>query len=259
MTLEQLCDLFPSSNGHVTPCPTCYGYRIRMQDGLQLMENALQRPAEPSSFFTLYLYAPSLITPVINAQIEDPASVPDGLLEQSATLLRSMFFAPYPELAERLEALMSSIPDHLLNRMYWSKADDHTYTGSNNRVVANLAKRLQTTYTPDLIVATAHGSIRPASVLAHLLDAQLYFVRFSSFRYDDKEPKMGDRDWNYLRREGEGNRILIFDEDAMSGNTLQKLSQTLEPLEAEIRTAATVRHQLSSFRPDYVGEIIYDG
>ncbi len=163
-----------------------------------------------------------------------------------------------PLCALRLSGLRRRIPEFLNDFLYTNTPDRYTWRASEPACVRALADRiLQAGPPPELIIGAAHGSIRPAILLASLLGAQLFFVRLSLFKRADAEPILSINDEAHLAR-FRGRRVLLFDEDVAKGQTLRLFRQRLAPMFVGAQTAAVLRYYLAPFTPDFVGETFYD-
>jgi len=163
-----------------------------------------------------------------------------------------------PICAVRLAGLRARIPEFLTGFLYTNTPDKYTWRASDPVWVKKVAAKVQASgFQPDLILGAAHGSIRPALLLANLLGSQLYFSRFSMFKRDDERPIESVADLAWLAR-FKKKKVLIFDEDVAKGRTLKAFAQTFQGRFAELKTAAVLRHYLAPFKPDYVGREFYD-
>jgi len=155
----------------------------------------------------------------------------------------------YPE---RAAAFKADLPEELPRFVYTGIRDKYSWRGGEPAVLAKVARKVGADYSPDILVAAAHGAIMPALLLAEYLSVPLYYIRFSMFKRKDEAPilSLSDEVWMSSWREG---KALLFDEDVAGGTTLQLFTARLRPLFAEARSACSIRHAGSSFRPDYVG------
>jgi len=108
-----------------------------------------------------------------------------------------------------------------------------------------------------LVVGAAHGSLVPGLILAETLGWKLWYIRFSMFKRNDKEPVISESDITKLAP-FRHSPTLIFDEDVAKGTTLRIFSEKLFPLFDKPRSASVIRHGLASFRPDFAGIQWYD-
>jgi len=158
----------------------------------------------------------------------------------------------------RLSGLRRRLPEFLNDFVYTNIPDKYTWRASDPERVHKLAASVREGgFAPDLVLGAAHGSIRPAILLANLLGAQLYFLRYSMFKRSDHEPIVSRSDELHLGRFG-ARRALIFDEDVAKGRTLRSFAERLASLFGEVRTGAVLRHYLAPYTPDFVGETFYD-
>lgn len=157
-----------------------------------------------------------------------------------------------------LAAFRSKLPEFLSGFLYTNTLDRYTWKASNPAAVKQLAEAVQTgTGGIDLVVGAAHGSIRPAILLANLLNSELYLVRFSMFKRNDAFPILSVSDQEFLERYRD-KKVLFFDEDIAKGYTLKSFSELLRGGFCQSWTGAVLRHYLAPFRPDFVGDVFID-
>ncbi|HUX36331.1 MAG TPA: hypothetical protein VMV44_00395 [Rectinemataceae bacterium] len=108
-----------------------------------------------------------------------------------------------------------------------------------------------------LVVGAAHGSLVPGLILAETLGWKLWYIRFSMFKRNDREPVISESDIAKLAP-FRISPVLIFDEDVAKGTTLRLFTEKLFPLFDNRRSASVLRHGLASFRPDFSGVQWYD-
>lgn len=179
------------------------------------------------------------------------------LLLEAIDVARSVY-ALRPICAVRMSGLRARIPEFLSGFLYTNTPDKYTWKASEPLAVKAVARKIQEEgWAPDLIVGAAHGSIRPALLLANLLGCELYFLRFSMFKRDDGQPIHSAADESYLSRFRD-RKVLLFDEDVAKGRTLRAFSEYFAGRARELKTAAVLRHYLAPFQPDFVGEVFYD-
>jgi hypothetical protein len=251
-------------------------------------ETALAAPATmPSAYWddciTLYLYAPALVNIALNFKVCVEQGLPlhptyyfeiseaeryrarypehmvrhtNELFQASIALARALY-ALEPDTPGRLEAFIRDLPEVISGFIYTSTKDKYTWRASNPAKIVDLADYVRKHVTPRLIVGAAHGSILSGLVLANLLEAPLYFIRFSMFKRNDTTPIIAPSDLRVLEAYREG-PVLVFDEDVAKGTTLTKFSEVLQPMFAESYTASVLRHALSPCRPDFVGRSWHD-
>jgi hypothetical protein len=89
-------------------------------------------------------------------------------------------------------------------------------------------------------------------VFANLVQAPLYFIRFSMFKRNDTAPIIAPSDLAHLLPYRAG-PALLFDEDVAKGTTLTRFGETLRPLFEASSTGSVLRHSLSPCWPDFTG------
>ena len=110
-------------------------------------------------------------------------------------------------------------------------------------------------YQPEIILGVARGGFYPATLLSHLLRAELYPIRITR-RFQDRvvyeKPQWLVRPPSIVQ----GHRILIVDEICGEGKTLRMAKQEVEDLGAkEVQTAVMYAHTPGQDVPDYIGII----
>jgi hypothetical protein len=212
-------------------------YKICVEQGLPLHPTYYFEVGERNKFQTTYSEAE-----VAHAQV---------LFLDSIATARAIF-ALEPDALALLDHYVRELPGTILDFVYASTQDKYTWRASNPKRIQALADTVLKDMKPTLVVGAAHGSIMSGLIFANLVGAPLYFVRFSMFKRNDKEPILAESDLRFLAPYRPG-PVLLFDEDVAKGTTLTKFSQVLGPLFQESRTGSVLRHALSPCRPDFTG------
>jgi hypothetical protein len=179
-------------------------------------------------------------------------------LYESAIELAVAAYALAPDFPRKARKFTAALPSSLGAFIYTSRADKYTWRGSDPAKVRSLAASVLRRGKPDIVVGLAHGSIMAGLLLACMLDCRLWFLRFSMFKRKDVRPVITPMDENLLRSFGQGEGILVFDEDSASGATLSLMAETVGTIAPKARTGSVIRHASSSFKPDHVGRIWWD-
>src|SRR3990172_13360116 len=115
--------------------------------------------------------------------------------------------------------------------------------------------RAVSSYNPEIILAIGRGGYYPGTLLAHMLQVEIYPIRLSR-RVNDivkyKKPR-----W-YVKppREVLDKRVLIVDEICGSGETIRLVKDKAEAQGAkEVRSAVLYAHTWGVSVPDYIGLI----
>ncbi len=151
----------------------------------------------------------------------------------------------------------SHLPEILREAEFTNRKDVSTWMASNPEHIKALAETIrQSIDRPDLIIGAAQGSICPGLLLSNLLGCDLYFIRFSFFKREDTQPIISEQDKNFFSHYHE--RVILFDEDMATGQTLRKFTGALSPLFRQSYSAAVLRFYLASFQPEFTGKTLYD-
>ena len=132
---------------------------------------------------------------------------------------------------------------HAARELSWSEFDTK---------VQALAARVQKSFKPDAVVGIAHGGVFVGGALASALARDFFPVRISRRSRDTvlASPRLAGA----MPAELAGRRVLIVDDIASSGDTLELASQLAKAAGAkQIATAALVSRP-GGFRPDFHSE-----
>ena len=259
------------------------GIRTLLPGILAGRDAALLDPASaPAPFWDdclrLYLLTPALVNVALNYKICVEQGLPLHPTFYFEVTEKSRFQAHYPPAMIRhanqiflasiataravfalgdnapavLEQFIAGLPEILLGFVYASVQDKYTWRASNPRWIKSLADSVLASFRPSLVVGAAHGSITSGLVFANLVDAPLYFVRFSMFKRNDQDPILAESDLTSLEAFKAG-PVLLFDEDVAKGTTLTRFQEVMKPLFLVSHTGSVLRHALSPCRPEFIG------
>ncbi len=212
-------------------------YKICVEQGLPLHPTYYFEVSETSRFQAHY---PAVVLRHANEVFQD-----------SIATARAVY-ALDRDAPARLERFAASLPEIILGFVYANAKDKYTWRASNPRWIQALADSVLASFKPSVVVGAAHGSIMSGLVFANLVDAPLYFVRFSMFKRNDQDPILAPSDLAYLDAFRAG-PALLFDEDVAKGTTLTRFEEVMKPLFDESHTGSVLRHVLSPCRPEFIG------
>ncbi len=244
-------------------------------------------PSAPAAFWEdcldLYLLAPALVNVALNYKVcveqglplhptyyfevseknRFQASYPPEITAGAqaffleAITMARVIFSLQPDAVERLEAFQEHLPAGVADFIYTSTQDKYTWRASEPRKVLDLVASIQKKVQPSLILGAAHGSIMSGLLAANLLEAPLYFIRFSMFKRHDTAPIIAPSDLHFLAAYRQG-PVILFDEDVAKGTTLTQFTDFLRPFFQESYSAGVLRHAYASHRPDFTGQVWYE-
>ena len=133
-----------------------------------------------------------------------------------------------------------------------------------NKSIEDLAVQIfESGYEFNQIVCIAKGGLRVGDILARIFDVPFAVMSVESYHGDDVKDKQGQIVFgNSLAKTSPnlGNKVLLVDDLADSGVTLEKCVRWLEHYEGffidELRTATVWTKGLSTFTPDYYIEYL---
>ncbi|WP_225413364.1 phosphoribosyltransferase [Stigmatella hybrida] len=109
-----------------------------------------------------------------------------------------------------------------------------------DRAVQGLARAIRKAYAPQAIVGVAHGGVFVGGALASALNCEFFPVRISR-RSRDRQGGAKPQMFGEMPRELKGLRVLIVDDVASSGDTLELASTRAREVGAkDVKTAALV-------------------
>ncbi len=179
------------------------------------------------------------------------------LLARAIDLAR-MAYGLDPAFEKTATQYIGNLPHGIEGFIYTSIKDKYTWRAAEPAKVRSLAKAVSSAWKPQITIGAAHGSIMAGLFLAELLRCRLWFLRFSMFKRNDTSPVVSPRDEALIRSYGNGEEVLVFDEDSASGTTLSIFTQRIRSMAPRARTGVVIRHQSSDFRPDFVGKTWWD-
>ena len=117
-------------------------------------------------------------------------------------------------------------------------------------LIQAMAAQVRKAYLPDAVVGVAHGGVFVGGALASALRVDFFPVRISR-RSRDKVVRKNPKMTGEMPPELKGKRLLVVDDIASSGDTLELARALAEKIRAkEIRTAALVRRD-GGYKPDW--------
>ena len=119
-----------------------------------------------------------------------------------------------------------------------------------DRLVSEMAREVKAAFNPEMVVGVAHGGVFVGGALASALRAEFFPVRISR-RSRDQRARKSPRMSGEMPPELKGRRVLIVDDVAASGDTLELARALAEKVKArELRTATLVMRE-EGYRPDF--------
>lgn len=264
------------------------GLRDLLDRILPSMHGALADPASGAPDFweaclQLYLMAPALVNIALNHKICVEQGLPLHPTQYFEVSEKTRYQVTYPDpeveraqaffldaiataraivnlgpgCIQRLETFARDVPEAIRGFVYTSTRDKYTWRASDPGKIVTLATEVQRAVRPVAVVGAAHGAIMSGLLLANLLEAPLYFLRFSLFKRKDKAPVISPTDLRFLAAYREG-PVLLFDEDVAKGTTLTHFTDFLQPFFHRSYSAGVLRHGHAAFRPDFIGQVWWD-
>lgn len=194
------------------------------------LEEALIGPDQDRDFFSIALHPPRLIRAVIDWKIDHPFDGAEELVNQAVQTGLSIY-AGNPNALELLHALRDKIEleqPQLLTSIVEQKDDFPTWIGTDPEISYETARRLAYNFSGDdiLLIALGHGGtaagmdvfLRYQDITQS--DSAFYVTRFSRLKKKDEKPQLTTPEITQLREIAQGRKIVVFEEDSVSGRTI---------------------------------------
>jgi hypoxanthine phosphoribosyltransferase len=232
--------------------PASLDFRSSCQELLNDVRAGLRAdPVEPRHWLDLFVKVPLVVTAALDHQLEAGDGGGAERVYRWAIGLARATFTGRPNAARCALGVQPPTPAALLGRPVESKADQYSWRASCPALVRSLAPKVLVERRPDLVLAGSHGSIRSATLLSLYLSSRLYFLRLSRFKRRDPRPMISPPDQRYLAREAlRGRHVLVFEEDCMSGRSLDLLRREAAAIFDTVATASVLRSAQCNPRPD---------
>lgn len=118
------------------------------------------------------------------------------------------------------------------------------------QLATSLARQVRRTFKPDAVVGVAHGGVFVGGVIAGVLRVDFFPVRISR-RSRDHRPGKAARLTGQMPRELKRKRVLVVDDVASSGDTLELAKTLLSQVGArEVRTCSLLSRE-GAYIPDW--------
>jgi len=144
---------------------------------------------------------------------------------------------------DQYESELNSLEGHINKYPQWAEINNNRTKEVEDKwtwEATNPSKNAQTAYELSrfkkmMMISIAHGSLRAATDIFLRYqdmkpenDSVIYPVRFSTDKFADKKPRINSVEAEYIKQESESRKVVIFDEDVSSGETLVKAVKLFE-------------------------------
>lgn len=125
-----------------------------------------------------------------------------------------------------------------------------------DRLVQEMSRSIKRTFKPDAIVGVAHGGVFVGGAIASALSLDFFPVRISrrsrdkasaAPQHNKKKPRLAGE----MPKELKGRRVLVVDDVASSGDTLELAKALLQKVGAKAFATACLVCKEEGYQPDY--------
>lgn len=121
-----------------------------------------------------------------------------------------------------------------------------------DRLVGGLARDIKKGFKPDAVVGVVHGGVFVGGAIASALSVEFYPVRISRRSRDKSSSRRGaTKVVGEMPKELKGQRVLVVDDVASSGDTLELARALLEKVGAKAIATACLVSKEEGYQPDY--------
>ncbi len=166
-----------------------------------------------------------------------------GPVERIVSIPEDVIIAPQAEAPRGMSALEGSQRKRTAREMGWQEFD---------RLVQGIAREVHKGFAPDAVVGVVHGGVFVGGAIASALSLEFFPVRISR-RSRDKASRAGAPVLQgEMPKELKGRRVLVVDDVASSGDTLELAKAQLEKVKAQAVATACLVVKEDGYRPDYL-------
>ncbi|MFL5318432.1 MAG: phosphoribosyltransferase [Myxococcaceae bacterium] len=171
---------------------------------------------------------------------------------KDAKTLRSIppgiVLAPQAEAPREMLGMDRSGPKSRVRELTWAQFD---------RFVQSIAREVKAEFNPDAIVGVAHGGVFVGGAIASALKAEFFPVRISR-RSRDNAHRATPRLYGEMPKELKGRRVLIVDDVAASGDTLELAVTLAQKVGCKQVRTLTLLSRPHGFKPDFSAVVTDD-
>ncbi len=213
--------------------------------------SALNTDRDESEIISLALHPPRIIRAFVDYKVENPNAREVEYLLKDAIGLALDVYRGEKRAAQKLERLrirtIKTGNDSILTRELRQKTDTATWEATHPIASIRSAEKLVTEAKrePLLFIALAHGGVAAGMDtylrycdLVRTSDSVFYVARFSNHKLGDTYPRLSQTEVSYLQQQSEGRKVVVFDEDRSSGETLDRARSFLENVFPQVKLIA---------------------
>ena len=219
------------------------------------LEAALRDPLEGRNFINIALHPPRIIRAAMDYKIDHPDEEIGELYVENALRLGLSIYSGQPDAVETSAHFRDTLViDRFSNLGVAQTADAPTWHATDPDRSFDTAQKLryQLEHPEILFIALGHGGVAAGmdvflyySALTGSTNSQFYAVRFSRRKHFDISPQISKLEFARLRNMARDRQVVVFDEDIVSGDTLEIAADTfadiLAPLSHPVITVNNMR------------------
>jgi hypoxanthine phosphoribosyltransferase len=165
-----------------------------------------------------------------------------GKVPRIVSIPDDVVLAPQTEAPRHLQGVDRSEARSQIRELTWAEFD---------RMIQSLARTAQRGFKPDLVVGVAHGGVFVGGAIASAMGCEFFPVRISRRSRDKAPRKSAPRAYGKMPPEVKGKRVLVVDDVAASGETLELACQlAIQAGARELETACLIARP-GGFEPTF--------
>jgi hypoxanthine phosphoribosyltransferase len=164
-------------------------------------------------------------------------------VQKIVSIPEDVVLAPQAEAPRGLAALERPQREGAIKELSWAEFD---------RLVQGIAREVKGSFKPEAVVGVVHGGVFVGGAIASALSLEFFPVRISR-RSRDKASREGKpRLQGEMPAELRGKRVLVVDDVASSGDTLELARALLAKVKAKAVATACLVCREDGYTPDYL-------
>ena len=165
-----------------------------------------------------------------------------GRVQKIRSIPDDVVLAPQAEVPRELASLERRARGNV-REMSWMEFD---------RLVQSLATKIKKSFKPEAVVGVAHGGVFVGGALASAMSVEFFPVRISRRSRDaassqEKKPKLQGE----MPKELKGLRVLVVDDIASSGDTMELAQSLLQRVGAKAVASCCLVCKEEGYQPDF--------
>ncbi len=175
--------------------------------------------------------------------VKKPSAKPGRQVDKIVSIPEDVVLAPQAEAPRGMARVERRLREGAVKEMSWAEFD---------RLVQGLSREVKKGFAPDAVVGVVHGGVFVGGAIASALSLEFFPVRISR-RSRDKASREGKPTLQgEMPKELRGKKVLVVDDIASSGDTLELAKVLLDKVKAKAVATACLVCKEEGYQPDFL-------